>query len=1017
MGKKRPREKAGALQDNPNAQPAKKSKKIPRTDLKPGSLIEKSLQNLSSAKVNVRIAAAEGLILATFAKESTNIHTVKDVLSKLLQGICSSQKTTRSGFFTALTEFLRQLYESDDQYGLALSISDLIDLVKKQSKLESQNEATDSQIGRVSAYAAIIRSSILFRSEASRQHGTKLLEDLFRLYTKSPSAREESAHLLVGCLKSAKGEARFLSEAVCQLDSNGLSKTPEGVTIWLTISSIEPKAKLPKGVWRHRDPLDSRERESISAILKEASVTGENAKCEATLSHSVNLAWDVVMLHMIQRLEQRKLSTETIIAFSKFWSDLVDVNMCAPSAPFHHKQASILISSKILSTCPNWVLPAIFSPNLMKFLGDQRNNTKQREHNPASIFLHAIEERARISPGDCVVLVSQLLQKDHTNFDQAMKFRVMERILVAADESSLLEISSVLEACLLRSEDRDSKSAATQRRWLADLIVVVVKSRTHIPSVSMDPGVNWLVCTLGILAKAAYLDEDKLDTIPNPNLSSETRSMFHTKLLTCLTHVVSAKSKENNAAYPYLMVNLFKPMLDVAGKTGIVASISDKEVRQLLQSSYSVLASITDAITSSQTDNSLTHQAFRLTMCFSIFQVYSGDVDAASVIEELISSWSPGENSPTYQSDVVSQLTEVTLSFVSRQSAVLRKVGEVVFTSFASNVGRDSLDALLAILQKSENLDGQNELFDADGGAEENDVGNVEIDLDVEVIGGPGNDSEDEASSDEEESEEGSATSSGSDGDEGPAEQESEGDQAELLKFDLLLADALKTGQDGEDDSDEDMDDEQMMALEPHLAKIFKERTKITSRKKENKDAKETILNFKNRVLDLLHIYVKQEHAKPLALDTISPLLRLIRTTTNRQTAEKGFACLKTYFDACKGKELPVPGEGEGIDLELLLAHIHEEASKDGSKMFSIACSRASLFVVRVLVHMDPANYARAVDVYAETQKKWFLDSKSKLQASFFTQWASWSVNSRKREQPWESKDGNTIASGDFNKV
>ena len=56
--------------------------------------------------------------------------------------------------------------------------------------------------------------------------------------------------------------------------------------------------------------------------------------------------------------------------------------------------------------------------------------------------------------------------------------------------------------------------------------------------------------------------------------------------------------------------------------------------------------------------------------------------------------------------------------------------------------------------------------------------------------------------------------------------------------FDKKLAEALGTaGMDDSDDDGSDMDDDQMMALEPHLESIFKERKKASSKKSKRKDA------------------------------------------------------------------------------------------------------------------------------------------------------------------------------------
>ncbi|TKA78872.1 hypothetical protein B0A55_03824 [Friedmanniomyces simplex] len=193
------------------------------------------------------------------------------------------------------------------------------------------------------------------------------------------------------------------------------------------------------------------------------------------------------------------------------------------------------------------------------------------------------------------------------------------------------------------------------------------------------------------------------------------------------------------------------------------------------------------------------------------------------------------------------------------------------------------------------------------------------------------------------------------------------------------------------------MDDEQMMALEPHLATIFKERSKLASKKQDNKDAKENIVNFKNRVLDLLAIYVKSQYGNLIAMDVILPLTSLVRTTSSKPTAEKAFAVLKQYFEACsKNKSLPQP-EDDAPCFEVLAA-LHEEMKLSGSKLHANACSRSSLFLSKVLVAKDLQHYKRVSKMYGALQREWYMDSKSKVQGSVFTEWTSWSLATRKQK-------------------
>jgi hypothetical protein len=348
-------------------------------------------------------------------------------------------------------------------------------------------------------------------------------------------------------------------------------------------------------------------------------------------------------------------------------------------------------------------------------------------------------------------------------------------------------------------------------------------------------------------------------------------------------------------------------------------------------------------------------------------------------------------------------LVELLLSFVSKQSALFRKLAEQVFSAFTGSLNADGLQSMLDILTQKESLSGQQELFaqggDEEGAAEEGSDDGSAIDVedmsDVEMVDGEavGVDGSDESGSDDED-EDSDDESSGDD------DEADEGDDEELAAFDRKLAEALGTaGFDmdaDEDDQDSDMDDEQMLAVEPALEKVFKEIKKRSGKKQDNKDAKDNIINFKNRVLDLLTIYVKAQHANILALDILMPLTTLIRTTSSKPTAEKAFAVLRNYFDACsKHKSTPAVSDSEPI--LALLASVHGEMAKDGSKLHANACSRSSLFLAKVLVAMDPKHYTAIATMYAELQEKWWLDPKSKVHGSVFTEWTSWSIATRKQ--------------------
>lgn len=229
-----------------------------------------------------------------------------------------------------------------------------------------------------------------------------------------------------------------------------------------------------------------------------------------------------------------------------------------------------------------------------------------------------------------------------------------------------------------------------------------------------------------------------------------------------------------------------------------------------------------------------------------------------------------------------------------------------------------------------------------------------------------------------------------------------DGHDEELAVFDAKLALALGTrpatdalaADDSEGTSDSDMDDEQMEALDEHLEKVFRERKNLTSKKTQNKDAKEAIVNFKCRVLELLDIFVKEQHTNALALDLLIPLLDVIRLTKSPLVSTRACDLVRKYSMLCKAKSMPVLADSRG-PLELL-KEVHGRAGREGSNAYGAACSQASLLLVKILAAQDRENLRLAEAVYGETHQAFMFDSKSKVKPSFFSDWLNWSVSVRK---------------------
>jgi DNA polymerase phi len=354
--------------------------------------------------------------------------------------------------------------------------------------------------------------------------------------------------------------------------------------------------------------------------------------------------------------------------------------------------------------------------------------------------------------------------------------------------------------------------------------------------------------------------------------------------------------------------------------------------------------------------------------------------------------WGDKKSKKEDRSDASNALVEILLSFASKPSKLFRRMSEQVFGVFADQITADGLQSLISVIEVKENLAGQQEMFDQQDDDDEDEDEEMEdadsLDSDVEVI--------DVDDADEEESNDDS-------------EEEEEEDEEELAAFDAKLSEALGTHHPNDDDSssDADMNDDEMEAVDEMLVKVFKARQQATTKKKDKQDAKETMTNFKNRVLDLLEIYVKKCHTSVLALDLILPLLRLTRKSTVKQISQRANDVLREYTRLCKGNAIPSlsPKDADNDEEEEeetiepvwdLLRAVHKEAMISGPAAHSSSASQTSIFLVKVLVAQDKQNISQIVDIYAETRKAQMLSNKCHVQPGFFTDWNNWCVNAGK---------------------
>jgi DNA polymerase phi len=949
----------------------------------------------------VRLKAAGEVIRNLSAKSDHQIERIEKAIARLIKGLCSGRKAARLGFSIALSEVLR----------LALDLKDSgITLAKLTAKIAEfttahvtagGQERRDYLIGRRFAYQAVLQSGVGSNAAISAQEWQEFVAAVMALMCEKQWLRRECGAMLyeylVGVGKALPADR--LQTIVDALHENSLWKTPEGVAIWLTLTKSTTKVKLPKGVWQHNDPLSANERTTLSKVVQEIPIDDEQQGGKAgsgSRQTAPSFAWPVILAELYGGSRSAK-------DFTQFWTSVVENGLFHTSSSAERKALGFQVLAMAITSAPSPLLRQLFTPNLTRCIINQRAGAQRYLFDAAKAALNSVVARSKQDPSATAGLIQGLIEEGAANFDQATKTKTIETLLSQSNAEALAGIVDFIQKLMRKPNVKHGEQAQAdaQRRMLADLLLSIVRTHKEPTDLFIKQDLKqknaapaaWLNTVLDTFVELGYCEPAESDEV-SPALSDSSKSICRTRLSSCVAQLMNLPLADASSA----VYGLLKALR--SSKRSYFQSSASKETKALLKRTDKAIQDAQDKVAKTKNQSkAATAQAFALLFAMSVFQIYNEEPDAVPVLEDLhacAGDWGK-------DTDSASVLVELLLSFVSKQSALFRKLAEQVFSAFTGSLNADGLQSMLDILTQKESLSGQQELFaqgedgEATGedGSDDGSAIDVEDMSDVEMVDGEavGVDGSDESGSDEED-EDSDDESSGDDDD------ADEGDDEELAAFDKKLAEALGTaGFDmdaDEDDQDSDMDDEQMLAVEPALEKVFKEIKKRSGKKQDNKDAKDNIINFKNRVLDLLTIYVKAQHGNILALDILMPLTTLIRTTSSKPTAEKAFAVLKNYFDACsKHKSTPAVSDSEPV--LALLASVHEEMAKDGSKLHANACSRSSLFLAKVLVAMDPKHYTAIATMYAELQEKWWLDPKSKVHGSVFTEWTSWSIATRKQ--------------------
>ncbi|KAI0176827.1 DNA polymerase phi-domain-containing protein [Pestalotiopsis sp. NC0098] len=934
---------------------------------------------LGSYDSTEHITAADALITGLLSGEEGALK--RHLESRLFRGLASSRNASRIGFSLVLSEILSQLFGekrlAETKFtGLTFDsvLASLLEKTQPSGNISGPEER-DFHFGQLFGLQCYVESKILFGDDSSRW--TTILDLLLKLGEKKVWMKSHCAWVIVQSLPQM-GEDRT-GETLKKLVDAGWGKTAEGVGLWIAAASTYPKLKLPSKPWS--DPMATKSIPELANVLKENVKQDTGNKEAAAVSKSMpsswnsqlHFVWDLILAYFIAQTKTGKgVDTEQ---FKLFWSTVIDDGLFSKNATEGQKYRGFLIFQRFLSGLAaikdSTLVKEMFSRNLMKCLLNQAAKEDRYLHLAANKSLKIVEEVVDAEPAFLLPILTQLLGKHGAyDFDLRAKAKTIEKILQASFTEDVDAVFDLLEKPIIKIKDGDDAEVEKLRRVYADYLVKICTSdKVHGDAEKTAARGKILEKAIKQLTSYAY---SKSDISFSPELSTKTRDYFRSRLESAF-----AKLTRRQEDYSYLC----NAVLTIDASAVQMSDEIEAERKTAVKALKKLVKASTKA--SKRSGSSL---GLALLYAITILQLYNGDADALSTLEDLKQC---SEKMDEADNDASALLVEILLSLVSRPSPMMRQITQQVFESFTSQLTEDALERLTEPLMAEENIKGQQALFDAedeemldvaegedgsdddDDDVEEDEIS--EIGSDVEFVTLNGEAPEEDEDSDEE------------------AEEADESDAQAYADLDAKLEEILGShrldkDKDADSDDESDLSDSDMMEFDQKLAEVFKQRVQKPNKKKENQDAKETMIIFKHRILDFLDIYVKKEAQNPLAFGLLVPLLQVIRTTSTKEIGNKAAKVIGDLADAVK-KQKKSSKTGGSVEL---LQQVLQEAGKDSSHAYARAVSASGLLLASSIGDVE-----KVMDVYYASLKDWALRGAAN-QASLYSDWLNWLQAHRK---------------------
>ncbi|KAF9264758.1 hypothetical protein L218DRAFT_899775 [Marasmius fiardii PR-910] len=932
-----------------------------------------------------------------------NAQDVSYSLRRLIRGLASPRESSRLGFSVALTELLSRLNTVT-----TLQVVSLISEITKAQGASTGQEERDILFARLFGLTSIIQSGLLVRltplatspSSATQASSLSSYEDvisqLISLGEKKSWLRESawwSIGLAIDALNESQVEWKMeaCQATVKALFSDNKLWSPEKIALSLKIQkmgwNVDWKPWLSP-TFKDRDLLGTGNLQTIALVLKEAEVEDESGDVQKSSTGSwrpqLHFVWDIIFDTVLPNSSpdgQKKSN------FSDFFRIVVDENLFASNSSAEKKYWGFQVFQKSLVRVDEDLMPMLFSKNFMRTWINHLSKKDRYLHKIATQTATEVQKFVESNPNLGFSLILQLTGVHGSQqFDKLTRTKTVETILTTMDTAAIKQYI----AHLLQQANDDSLTIETsnsRRRWVIDQLSALIRNGAIVKDDEWVLEVlDWLVVN-GLFVVKKKKENSRfigLRRAPKLPYSDDLRHHCREKLLSCLSDLTNQISVVQEGDSKVKMSGITsdkefwvsKVLTSIQGlrtDTKYVTPLvdMDEEIDALHEKVKLIVAKLR-MVSNNERENA---GGAELLLSASVIQQYCVENEEFTIpLEEFLDAttrmFSLGESKikkgrksagdeEQPQHEPVDVLVDGIIGFLERSTTFMRAVGNQAFSLISSATQESTIDLILDQLGKRDASEEDGETDDGD--SPESDEANE--------------DGEEDGSDDSSSAEDHSSDNGEDSNDEEPDEELRE----QIVQALAVNGVQAATGETDNESEEEFMDDDQMMEIDQHLAEVF--RMRLNEKKKgKGTGAEREAVHFKNRVLDLLDVFLKRRPSSALVLRTILPLVDTATRSTpdENQLSNKAQGIIRSRLG--KPKELP-----SDVDPDVALAvlkNLHERATNARSSEHLSTVSDCSIFASRVMASCGQTQ--DVLELYRQSLSNFVTKKKSSLNFIFF---------------------------------